>query len=236
MMLVSLLWLGLGAPAGAQDCQYGSEQASESLARALTNAPSCSVAADKLQKCAWGSSADAQFASIVIDKCEKAFLPKLTPQGKERYKDEMYLCGYEYARQKGTMYISAAALCKVNVAVRFSAKPEIADQPAPRASFDCKRAESPLEKAICSDQKLGHADIVLGRSYNSVLRSLPGTDKGAMIRQEKEWLSDVVKKCGAAAEPLPPTARDCIQNEFELRFTELDACGEGGPTECLHSD
>ena len=62
------------------------------------------------------------------------------------------------------------------VAAKFSAKPELANELAPLASFDCKRAETRLETAICSDKKLAQADIVLGRAYGAVLKSVPSTD------------------------------------------------------------
>ena len=215
------------------DCHFGSEEASDSLAKALEKTPSCSVAADYLEKCQWGSSADVRFAPIVIDKCEKTFLQRLSSKGKARYKEEMFLCAYEYAKQEGTLAISEREMCGVYVAARFASNPGIANKPAPRASFECGRATSPLEKAICSDKRLGQADIVLSRVYKAVVGSLSSGDKPAMKRQEKAWLSGVIKKCSVGSSPLSPATRTCVRNEFEARFIELDGCSVGGGEECL---
>jgi hypothetical protein len=127
--------------------------------------------------CAWGSSADTQLAPIVITKCEKRFFDKLSPAAKEHNGQEMQLCAYEYARQEGTLYMSAAALCQVDIAARFATNPAAASQALGRASFDCDEAQTPLERAICSDIKLGHADSVLSRVYSRTLKSSEGNDK-----------------------------------------------------------
>ena len=93
--IICLLLLVSISAAARDDCECGSAEAFNSFANTLTGEPSCSVAADKLQKCAWESSADAQPASIVIGKCEKTFLLKPAPAGTERCQDEMYLWAYE---------------------------------------------------------------------------------------------------------------------------------------------
>ena len=202
--------------------------------QALTREPSCSKADELLDKCRWGSSFDAQLAPIVIDKCEKGFLQKLTSEEKARYREELYLCAYEYAKQEGTISISENYVCQADVAARFAANPALAKQPAPRASFDCNRAATQLENAICADKKLGQADIVLGRAYKAVLSSMTSEDRPTIIRLQKEWLRNVTAKCTVASKPLSPAQRECVRNEFEARFMDLDGCGIGGPEECLN--
>ena len=87
-------------PAFAQEaCQFGSEEAFNGLAKALSRAKSCAAAAAKMHECAWGSSADTQLAPIAIAKCEKAFLGKLSLAARERYFEEMQLRAYKYARE-----------------------------------------------------------------------------------------------------------------------------------------
>jgi len=217
------------------DCQFGSSDAYDSLETALSNAKSCSEAAEKLHNCAWGSSADTQFAPIVITKCEKTFFERLSPAGKEHYADDMQLCAYEYSRQEGTMYMSAAALCQMEVAERIAKNPSEAERIAPRASFDCVKSRTPLETAICSDIKLGHADIVLARVYNGLLRTANETDKTALIKNEREWLRNVPTKCGLKTKPFSQQSLTCVRNEFEIRFTTLDGCPES-IADCLKPD
>lgn len=233
--LVLLVFLSIWAnvPALAQDpCKFESEDPLRELAKALSQAKSCDAAAAKLHECAWGSSADTQLAPIVVRKCEKMFFDRMPPAAQKRYADEMQLCAYEYARQEGTMYMSAAAMCQVDVAARFAANPAAASQSAARASFDCDKAHTPLELAICSDIKLGHADIVLSNVYSRAAQQSDKKDRFALAKSEKQWLQRIPQKCGLTAMPFSHKSLDCVRNEFELRFTSLDSCQEG-ITECL---
>jgi uncharacterized protein YecT (DUF1311 family) len=205
-------------------CGSPTDETAAALDKLLTSDPSCAKANARLKACAFGSMADDQFAVIVIKKCEQTFLSSLSPQEKSRYVDERQLCTYEYARQEGTLYISEAALCHADVAANFSAHPEFARLPVPQASFDCSKATTPLEKAICSDARLGRADIVLGRAYAAALKEAPARERPALIASERKWLKSIPAKCGLAALAPSAAAMDCIRNAFELRFTALDGC------------
>ncbi len=235
-MLVLLLIVAGGAARAQDPCSHGpSDDVAEALSKALFNAKSCSVAADLLSECRWGSSADTQFAPIVVEKCEKTFFNGLSSAGKQRYEDEMQLCAYEFARQEGTLSMSQAAMCQVDVAAEFAADPAIANRPAPNASFDCAKAQSPLEKAICSNIRLGHADIVLSRVYSGVVKNLKPAEQSTLIRNQREWLDHVSTRCRPSRPPFSDKSLNCIRNEFEIRFTDLDGCldGEGGVDSCL---
>jgi uncharacterized protein len=222
--------------APAEDaCSFDSGDSAESLAKALANAKSCAAAAAKFNDCRWGSSADTQFAPIVIGKCEQTFFRKLSSAGKTRYATEMQLCAYEYSRQTGTLYMSEAASCQVDVASAYAAKPALANSVEPRASFDCGKAKTPLEMAICSDIRLGHADIVLSRAYAPALTN-PDTKRTELVQNQKHWLEAVPAKCGLTGAPAPKKTIDCIIHEFEVRFTDLDRCDLGGDMmECLNT-
>ena len=202
-----------------EECTYFGEKASNDLMTALEKSPSCSAAVDKLHRCEWGSSADARFAGVVISKCEKTFLAKLPPPAKERYTEEMRLCAYRESRAEGTIHISEAAMCEVDIAADYAAHRERAqDQPLP-ASFSCIATKTPLETAICSQPALRHADIVLSRVYADVLKTIPGKDRAALIQNEKDWLTMVPRKCGITSFPASDPSTNCARNEFELRCT-----------------
>lgn len=233
-ILTAFLVIGAIVPTQAQEpCGTESEDKSDALAKALSESKSCDAAAAKMKDCAWGSSADTQFAAIVIKKCEKTFFDKLSPAAQKRYGEEMQLCAYEYARQEGTMYMSAAALCQVDVAAHFATDPALVNQPPSRASFDCNRAQTALERAICSDISLGHADIVLSRVYSGILKNSDAKDKSILVQSERLWLQSIPAKCGLSAPPFSPKSVTCARSEFELRFTTLDSCQEGIAA-CLH--
>jgi hypothetical protein len=217
----------------AQDnCPHG-DNAGEALADELSHAKSCSVAADKLNDCRWGSSADANFAPIVVHTCEKEFLRKLSGQAKSNYTEELQLCAYEYARQRGSLSISEAAMCEVYVAAEIAKNPASAIKSLPRASFDCKKAQAPLEVAICSDIKLGRADVVLGRVYSGTVKSLTGATRQAFIESEKHWLKSIPEKCKLSVPSISQGALECVRNEFELRFSAIDECGVVGGDEIV---
>src|ERR1019366_3901531 len=82
-------------------------------------------------------------------------------------------------------------------------RPSKSRGPIPFASFDCKRAVTRLEKAICSDAALGRTDMVLSRFYSGDLKFAQGTDKTALIENEKKWLNDLPAKCRLTAAPPP---------------------------------
>ena len=189
-MLRLLLALALATFAAsaalADEACFGSDAAA--LSTALEHAGSCRAAFAKFSACAWGSSADLAFGDVVVKVCEGAFLAKLTAAGKANYADEAALCAYEHARQDGTMYRSMEALCRAEVAQRFAETPALADQPLPRASFDCNAARKPLEKAICADAKLGRADLVLSRVYKQALRTLTPDERRALFASERDWM------------------------------------------------
>lgn len=231
LIALAICTMLFSACALAQDaCPYGfgGEKAFDALTKGLSNAKSCHEAVKTLDECMWGSSADTQFAAIVVEKCEKTFFPKLSKAAKANYEEEMQLCVYEQAKAGGTLAMSEAALCQADVAARIAADPALAAKPMPRASFDCAKAHSPLEKAICSDTRLGHADIVLGRVYKGVLKSLEGKQAADLIDSEKKWLAQVVQSCHANRAPLNLAEKNCVAGEFEDRFTVLDSCEDAG--------
>ncbi len=221
-----VLFLAPSVPVWAQACHFGGDKGYDETVKALKATKSCKAAVAYMEQCAWGSSADTGFAPIAIAKCEKTFVPKFSEKEWERYGEEMQLCAYRYARQEGTMSISAAALCQVDVAAQFAENPALADKPAPRASFDCTKARTPLEKAICSDIKLGHADIVLSRVYKDLLQTAGKANRPVVVQSEKEWLQRVPAKCGLEAGADSLATLDCVRNEFEQRFSDIDGCGD----------
>jgi len=232
-LLLFLLLACVTASLHAQnECSFGGEKAADDLVKALESAPSCSAAVDKLHACAWGSSVDAQFAPIAISKCEKTFLTKLPAPAEDRYIEEMQLCAYEESRAQGTIHISEAALCQADVAADYATHPETANDHPLRASFNCALAKTPLETAICSHIALGHADIVLSRVYSGLRGSLSLTDRSALTQNQKDWLARVPRKCGLTTSPASQRTLNCIRNEFELRFTDLDC--DVPAKECLN--
>lgn len=72
-----------------------------------------------------------------------------------------------------------------------------------KASFDCAKAASPVEKLICSDPGLAEADYGVGDAYRNLLkRDTADPAKLASWRQtQKEWLAQRDRDCLGGKEP-----------------------------------
>ena len=109
------------APAWAEDCPAKSTGMDDIIA-AVNGAPGCDRAMKVAEACAYGASADVQFGAAVEKKCEGDFLGNLKAPRKRAYAREMGVCDRKYRNQSGTMYLSAAAFCRAEVARRYSQK------------------------------------------------------------------------------------------------------------------
>ncbi|WP_354202733.1 lysozyme inhibitor LprI family protein [Bradyrhizobium sp. JR4.1] len=67
-------------------------------------------------------------------------------------------------------------------------------QLANAASFDCGRAVTSIERAICSRQELNELDTRLGEIFRKAL-SLQ-VDQGPLLRDQRAWLSNRERACG----------------------------------------
>src|SRR5215471_9148629 len=80
----------------AAECPSGRPEAFAAVTKILANAPSCAAGAAKFYQCSWGSSADTEFASVVVKKWENSFIGQASAAGRKRYREEMELCSYRY--------------------------------------------------------------------------------------------------------------------------------------------
>ncbi|WP_130471465.1 lysozyme inhibitor LprI family protein [Candidatus Magnetaquicoccus inordinatus] len=78
------------------------------------------------------------------------------------------------------------------------------------ASFDCGKAQTGIEKLICSDSKLAAADLALGERYSQVRRA--AADKEAVQRQQMQWLKQVRNQCSSV---------QCLLQVYEQRLQEF---------------
>ena len=81
------------------------------------------------------------------------------------------------------------------------------------ASFDCAKARSPDEKAICSNTALNDKDVKMSVLYDINKRTLAMGGRGAMEDQQRQWLRDR-RGCGAN--------RACLNRAYDKRLDDLD--------------
>jgi hypothetical protein len=72
--------------------------------------------------CEFGASGDVQLGAAVEKKCEGDFLSRLTTPQKHAYQRDMDVCDRKYRNKSGTMYLSATAFCRAQIAQRYAHK------------------------------------------------------------------------------------------------------------------
>ena len=79
------------------------------------------------------------------------------------------------------------------------------------ASFNCKKASKPTERAICANQRLNEADTKLTNTYNILLGF--GGDNRRIRNDQLQWLRDR-NQCGNRVA--------CISEEYRYRQQQLE--------------
>lgn len=108
-----------GAAHAAEECPAKSTSMDD-IITVVNAAPSCDRAMKLFEACAYGASGDVQFGDAVEKKCEADFLGRLKPPQKLSYQRELRVCDRKYRNKSGTMYLSATAFCRAEVAQRYS--------------------------------------------------------------------------------------------------------------------
>ena len=92
------------------------------------------------------------------------------------------------------------------------------------ASFDCTKADTPFEKAICSTPDLSVLDERLGVAYRTALGGLSDGAKKEMLEGQRVWLDVTRHECSPFAE-LPTLAYGgtyCLIQSFQSRISVLE--------------
>ncbi|MFL9985437.1 lysozyme inhibitor LprI family protein [Paraburkholderia sediminicola] len=95
--------------------------------------------------------------------------------------------------------------------------------PASAASFDCKRARLPDEKAICASRQLSELDVEMSVRYQMLMGLVAMGTRGDMGDEQQSWLS-ARKKCGAHQTCLLTAYRQRIQT-LKDEYTHLASRG-----------
>jgi uncharacterized protein len=92
------------------------------------------------------------------------------------------------------------------------------------ASFDCRKASSPDEFAVCDSRELSQLDVKMATLYDTIIRLVGMGVRGDMQDQQRAWLR-VRGGCGAD--------RACIRSLYDARIrtleTEVERISRGGP-------
>jgi uncharacterized protein len=83
------------------------------------------------------------------------------------------------------------------------------------ASFDCTKAKTPVEKAICTNQELSSLDDKLNTTYKSI-KEIYSNDffKKYIQKNQVEWIKSLKIKC-------TKDIAECLINEYKKRIDAL---------------
>lgn len=94
---------------------------------------------------------------------------------------------------------------------------------AAQPSFDCAKASTVVERAICADAKLAQADRDLATVYGALWGRLTGAARDHLAQDQLRWLANRAKACTGVAEDV---AR-CVRQRYVSRIATLKAESEG---------
>lgn len=86
-------------------------------------------------------------------------------------------------------------------------------------SFDCAKAQSVVEKAICADPSLAESDSNMARLHKQLVESHEGDDLAGIRNQQQEWL----KERNECAEDIPSAVVECLRRSYSIQISILEA-------------
>jgi uncharacterized protein YecT (DUF1311 family) len=106
------------------------------------------------------------------------------------------------------------------------------------ASFDCAKARTPQEKAICSSPQLSAADDQMAASYHSALAAVPPDMRELTRASQRAWLRAIAIECQAGEPGSTENLPGCMLRYYQERTSFLAhlVFKMGGATFVWHSD
>lgn len=87
------------------------------------------------------------------------------------------------------------------------------------ASFDCKKAVSKVEQAICADARLSKMDKELAGAYQAALKQ-PGNQSSYLKKSQIAWLKER-NSCESDTSGMYKNLKSCLTDYYDSRIVEL---------------
>lgn len=94
----------------------------------------------------------------------------------------------------------------------------------PAFAFDCGKAKTAVEKAICATPDLKALDDELTTAYTEVKAALPPSEQKMLVRSQRRWIARR-ENCGTAEEGVAA----CVAADMKDRLSLLSGKPESGP-------
>lgn len=96
----------------------------------------------------------------------------------------------------------------------------------PAAAFDCTKAQSTVEKAICADEKLRVADDAMSTAYSTLRGALNANERKGLAASQRKWIKGREDSCGVQE---GAELSSCILDQTDERRRLFEAKPESGP-------
>ncbi len=94
--------------------------------------------------------------------------------------------------------------------------------PAPQPGFDCGKARTPVEKAICRDAALAERDARLQQVFSDLIAQSPDRREPA-LREQLRWLAERDRRCAPSLQAGQESeAVVCLRDLYEQRLLALN--------------
>lgn len=90
-------------------------------------------------------------------------------------------------------------------------------------SFDCARASTAVERAICRDAGLSSADGQMAATYKQLIDRLDGAARAELQKDQARWLAGRNQACSDGAVEIAI----CLKNRIENRLANLRVMADG---------
>jgi uncharacterized protein len=90
------------------------------------------------------------------------------------------------------------------------------------ASFDCSKAKTPQEKAICGSPELSAADEQMAAAYKALLATTTTEVKPAVRDNQRSWNLKTAADCKSSAPQPGATLATCLLASYKARIPELN--------------
>jgi len=97
-------------------------------------------------------------------------------------------------------------------------------------SFDCARAVTPREKAICASPRLSQLDDRLAAAYGKLLAAVPADARATVRNDERDWLRSVDDRCAATIGQsiLEDVLAEALDERVRYLETAISSVSQGG--------
>ena len=95
--------------------------------------------------------------------------------------------------------------------------------PAMAGGFDCAKAATSVEKAVCAEPELSRAEDAMAQAYAKRFGQLGGAPRHDLATEQKAWLGKRETECPRD----PKTLQGCVLDRTKDRTAALNAFGHG---------